>query len=242
MFVSSKAFVLKKTQFDEKGVVLKLFTEKYGTQSFVMRNAFSAANRRLLPLFSPLSLVEIQFDDRKLNQMMYIKEVICYFHYRNIPYDIAKSSLLFFYCELLYRLLYESAADQKLYDFVERELMALDDAEQVRPDSHLRFMMQLSRILGFAPIDNYNEKECYFSIQHSSFINYRIDEEDTLPAETSLILHRLMNGDLEKPASKSTRNQLLNSLIRFFMLHNEQIRKMESVKVLAEISEGLSGL
>lgn len=242
MFVSTKALVLKKTPYDEKGVVLKLFTEQYGTQSFVMKNAYSSYNRRLLPLFSPLSLVEVQFDDRKLNQMMYIKEVSCYFHYQNIPYDIAKSSLLFFYCELLYRLLYDSNADAKLYTFIEQMLMTMDEEASVRSDSHLTFMLQLSQILGFAPINNYDEKQRYFSIQHSSFIDYRIDEEDTLSAESSRYLHQLMNEKQSEPIPRPTRNNLLQSMIQYFMQHNEQIKKIESVKILAELSESLSAI
>ena len=112
----------------------------------MVKNAFSNKNRHLLPLLSPLSMVELQFDDRKLNQLMYLKELTCYRQYQNIPYDIIKSSLMMFYGELLYRLLYEYGEDSQLYAFIEQRMCQLDETEHVRPDTHIDFMIQMSRI------------------------------------------------------------------------------------------------
>ena len=45
MFVSSKALVLHKTKYGDSGIVVKFFTEKYGTQTFIIKSAFSPKNR-----------------------------------------------------------------------------------------------------------------------------------------------------------------------------------------------------
>lgn len=235
MFVSSKALVLHKTKYGDSGIVVKFFTEKYGTQTFIIKSAFSPKNRHLQPLLSPLSMLELQFDDRKLNQLMYLKEVTCYQQYANIPFDMVKSSLLMFYSELLYRLLYDYGEDRQLYAFVEQYLLQLDEAEQVRSDAHISFMLQMSQLLGFAPVANYDASHQFFSILQSSFVHHWVDEEQTLSPEASRTLYAMMCDNQPVPAPKSVRNELLQGMIRYYRRHNEHIGKIESVAVLAEV-------
>lgn len=235
MFVATRALVLHKTKYEDNGLVLKMFTEKFGTQTFIIKNAFSAKNKRLLSLFSPLSMLEVHFDDRKLNQMMYLREVLCYHQYQTIPFDMVKSSLLMFDCELLYRLLMEAGNDEHLFAFLDNYLKQLDAMESVRPDNHIDFMLKMSRVLGFEPAYNYDSAHPYFSIEHSSFVMNRIDEELVLSRESSEILFKMMNDDLPVPAAKTIRNELLSGMIRYYKRHNEQIRKIESVAILAEV-------
>lgn len=226
---------MHKTKYADSGIVVKFFTEKYGTQTFIVKNAFSNKNRHLLPLLAPLSMVELQFDDRKLNQLMYLKELNCYRQYQNIPYDIIKSSLLMFYSELLYRLLYEYGEDSQLYSFIERRMMDLDEVEKVRPDTHIDFMLQMSRILGFAPVSNFDNSHQIFSIPQSSFVHNWVDEEQNLSPAASKALFAMMNDPLPQPAPKTIRNELLQGMLRYYKHHNEHIGKIESVSILADI-------
>lgn len=235
MFVTSKAIVLHKTKYADSGIVVKLFTECFGTQTFIIKNAFSAKNKHLLPLFAPLSLVELQFDERKINQLMYLREVSCYFQYAHIPFDIVKSSLLMFYSELLYRLLYESGEDQQLYSFIEKRMMQLDKADTVRPDTHIDFMLQMSRILGFAPVPNFDNDHQIFSIPQSSFVHNWVDEEQNFSPAASKVLFNMINDAMPQPAPKPIRNELLHGMLRYFKHHNEHIGKIESVSILADI-------
>lgn len=226
---------MHKTKYADSGIVVKFFTERYGTQTFIVKNAFSNKNRHLLPLLAPLSMVELQFDDRKLNQLMYLKELNCYRQYQNIPYDIIKSSLLMFYSELLYRLLYEYGEDSQLYSFIERRMMDLDEVEKVRPDTHIDFMLQMSRILGFAPVTNFDNSHQIFSIPQSSFVHNWVDEEQNLSPAASKALFAMMNDPLPQPAPKTIRNELLQGMLRYYKHHNEHIGKIESVSILADI-------
>ena len=235
MFVATRALVLHKTKYADNGMVVKLFTRKFGTQTFIVKNAYSPKNKRLLPLFSPLSMLEIQFDDRKINQLMYFKEVTCYYQYQDLPYNMIKSSLLLFYTELLYRLLYDAGIDEQLYVFLENYLQDLDHSDGVRSDAHISFMLRMSHILGFAPNDNWDAQHPYFSIEQSSFVINRYDEETVLSQEASEVLSQMMSGTLPSPAVKPIRKELLSGMICYFQRHNEQIRKIESVAILTEM-------
>lgn len=236
MFVSTKALVLHATKYSDTSLIVKLYTEKFGTQSFIVKNAFSPRSRQKVSFFAPLTLLELQFDDHKLNQLMFIKEVRCYRHYRVIPFDMVRSSLLMFYAELLYKLLFEAGEDSRLFAFLEQELCNLDEISQVRPDCHIFFMLQLADLMGFAPIDNYDEKHCYFSLEQSSFQTQLTLDSSCLSAELSAVLGSMMRGERNGPAHKKQRNELLNALIDYFKLHNDQLRHLDSLDILRQIS------
>lgn len=188
-----------------------------------------------MALFSPLSMLELQFDDRKLNQLMYLKEVTCYHQYNVIPFDMVRSGVLMFYCELMYKLLYDAGADGRLYAFLEEELYALDMDEVLRPDCHLWFMLRLATILGFAPSNNYSEKSCFFCPDQSSFQSVFMKDENAFSGEASVVLSKMLNSEELPVPSKTIRNELLQGLINYFKIHNNQIREIESVRILAEM-------
>ena len=140
-----------------------------------------------------------------------------------------------FYGELLYRLLYEYGEDGQLYGFVEERMRQLDEMEQVRSDTHIDFMLQLSRILGFAPVSNFDNDHQIFSIPQSSFVHNWVDEEQNFSPMASKVLFNMINDAMPQPAPKAIRNELLQGMLRYFKHHNEHIGKIESVSILADI-------
>ena len=111
----------------------------------------------------------------------------------------------------------------------------LDAAEKVRPDTHIDFMLQMSQILGFYPVANYDSTHTIFSILHSSFVSHWVDEEQSLSAEASRLLFAMMGESLPPVAPKAVRNELLQGMLRYYKRNNEHIGKIESVSILADI-------
>lgn len=235
MFVASKAILLHKTKYGDSGLILKMYTEKFGTQTFIVKGVASPKSRGKLALFSPLAMLELQFDDRKLNQLMYLKEVTCYHQYKVIPFDMVRSGVLMFYCELIYKLLYDAGADGRLYSFLEKELCDLDTDVELRPDCNLWFMLRLAEVLGFAPANNYSEKCCFFCPEQSSFQTIFMKDEDAFSEEASAVLSKMLTEEEVPVPSKKTRNELLQGLISYFKIHNTHIREIESVRILGEM-------
>lgn len=232
MLITTPGIVLHSTKYAETSLIVKIFTEAQGVQSFIVKGAFGKKSRVRASFFSPLSIVNITYDDHYENSLKYIKDIS---RKSEMPlFDPAKSAILVFYNELLYKLLFDAGPDQILFHFLETEIEKVSDENERLADLPIRFLIQLSIILGFFPENNYSEKDCYFSLEACRFQNFYIDDKCYVPLEESRYLHLLMAGDVCH-ADREVRNNLLSALIEYYKIHNEQIRDIESAAILSTV-------
>ena len=237
MIVQSKGIVLHKTRFSEDSVIVKIYTEQCGTVSFIVKNAFSGKSKKKQAYFSPLALLELNFHYKEDNSLHYIKDLSCPRPYLSIPYDMVKNSLLIFYNELLYKLLREAGEDRRLFACIERELLSLEECETPRPDAHILFLLSLAKVIGLCPIDNYTDERCLFSCEDFCFV-LPIGRLGEMEKSAGRYLHDLLAASRPESVAcppKSVRDELLQCLLHYFELHNEQVHDIHSVEILAQI-------
>ncbi|MCQ2284393.1 MAG: DNA repair protein RecO [Bacteroidales bacterium] len=232
MNITTSGIVLHSTKYADTSLIVKIYTEMHGTQSFIIKGAFSKKSRIRASLFSPLALVSVTYDDHFENTLKFIKDISRKSD-ANL-FDPAKSAILLFYNEVIYKLLFDAGPDPILFHFLETEIERIEWQDTNLIDLPIRFLIQLSIILGFFPENNYSEKECYFSIEACRFQQFYIDENNEMDKEESLYFSKLLNGE-EVMAPRSTRNKLLHMLIEYYKRHNEQIREIESAEILSTV-------
>ena len=239
MYISTRAILLHKTKYGDNSLIIKLFTEKSGTQSFIIKNAFSKKSKLSYTLFSPLALLEITYNQRKSGEIQFLKEIQITHHFTLIPFDIVRNTILLFYNEILYKLLFQYGEDSNLYQFLEKSILEIDMQEITLSDIHIKFLVSLSGLVGFAPRLNYTDNDCYFSIQDACFSNIYFHNGSFLSREASLYLFQILSHleTLQSVpiAAKNIRTELLNGLVKYFEIHNEGIKKVESLEILAQI-------
>lgn len=235
MHISTQGIVLHKVKYSESSIIVKIFTRSHGVQSFMLKGAFSKKNKMQLALIENLSIIDITFEDKNSN-IKYWKEISSHYAYQYIPFDMVRMTLSIFYNELIYKLLSDYKTDEALYDFIKKSLLELDSEKVRLTDIHLRFMIQLSKLLGFFPAQNHTEKNCFFSIEEATFVPDYYESPYYLSKPASQYLFELMQDqDSDQFPSKTVRNELLYGLISYFQIHNEQINHIDSVPILTEI-------
>ena len=238
MYISTKAILLHKTKYGDNSLIVKLFTEKTGTQSFIIKNAFSKKSKFHYTLFSSLALLEITYNQRKSGEIQFLKDIRIAHHFTQIPFDIVRNTILLFYNEILYKLLFQYGEDAVLYQFMEGSILEIDKQDVILSDIHIKFLVSLSCLVGFAPQPNHTNRNAYFSIQNACFLD-AFHLGDSLSQEASLylfqILSHLENPQTVAPAPKTIRTELLYGLVKYFEIHNEGIKKIESLEILSQI-------
>lgn len=238
MFINTKGIVLHKTKYGDHSMIVKIYTEKVGTLSFIVKGAYSKKSKINQSLFGLLSILELNFDNHRPTQLHYIKDASIAYHYTTIPFDAARSSILFFYNELLYKLLFNAGEDPSLFHFIEQSLRELDEPECRTADVHIQFMIRLAQILGFLPENNYSERTPFFSIEESCFTDFYIDNASLTQAESQYFaqaIQAVQEGKELPLAEKTTRINLLRGLINYFEKHDESFSNMQSMNVLCDV-------
>jgi len=236
MIVSTQGIVLQSIKYSDNSLIVKIFTKKHGVISFIVKNAFSKKSKQPSSYFSPLTILDIIYNETSTEKLTFLKEVTIAHPFHAIHHDIRKNSILLFYQELLMKLLYHAnAPDESLFDFIKEHLLKLEVTQNPAPDFHIVFLVQLIQQLGYTPEINFSLQTPHFSIEDSNFGSYFIETPLFLSKEASYYLFTILKKQNHTIPDKKTRMELLNGMILYLMKNNKQIKGIESVAILSEV-------
>ena len=143
MLITTPAIVLNFQRRGDQSCVVHAYTRTHGRVNYMVYGAGS--KKKSAGIYSPLSIVELTADLRPDRPLPSIKEARLI--YVPTTMDMRRQSIALFIAEVLYRILQHPMQDEKLYDFVERTVHELAEAEDVE-NVHLRFLAGFATALG----------------------------------------------------------------------------------------------
>jgi DNA repair protein RecO (recombination protein O) len=232
----TRGVVLNHVKYAETSVIVHVYTEMFGRQSYMMNNVRSAKNKGKSIFLQPLALLELQVYHSPKKQVQLIKDFKIAKAFSSIPFDQTKRSVAFFVTEVLNRSLLEEEANPELFDFIFDAVQQLDEPIDNAHLFHLSFTAQLTRFLGFYP--HFSIEEPYaFDLRNGETvsappIHNHLIGNDLLPFWIALFEEN--NTALAKLAS-ATRNQLADYLLEYYALHLEGFGHIRSFDILKDL-------
>mgnify|MGYP000877092449 FL=1 len=239
MLQNSRGFVFHVARYSESSAIVKVFTEEWGMESYVIKSLYSR-NARIKPaLFGHLSLLTLVVDRKPGRSLNYIRDAVIPKTFYNITDSMLRSSILLFMNEVLYKSVKEEEANSTLFDFIEHSLDSLNSSEVEVNGFPLLFLIRLSEILGFGPVLSLAGNEEHFDMLTGQSV-VRDPGHSYSVSGTSLLLLRNLSlidyADLHTCiASRNVRLDLLNRLADFLSIHIPEMSRLKSIKVLHEI-------
>ena len=151
MLHKTRGLVLSYIRYRETSVIVRIYTEAYGLQSYIENGVRSSRGRNKIALFQPLTLLDLVVYHKEQGGIQRISEVRVSPPYRSIPFELSKATMALFVAEVLGRVLREEESNPALFDFLRESLLWLDAAGEHFENFHLWFLWQLSFYLGFQP-------------------------------------------------------------------------------------------
>jgi DNA repair protein RecO (recombination protein O) len=239
MLHKTRGIVFKTTDYGESSVIVQVFTEKFGLQSYIINGAKKPKAKIGRNMLQPLHLLDMVVYHKNTGNVQRIKELKNTPILQSIPYDVIKSSLAMFLNEVLYKALKQQTADESSFGFIFSAIEWLDHQTEGLPNFHLLFLIQLTRYLGFYP-DRYLAGEAdYFDLKNGVFSRYKPDHALYLSPPhtqnfTALLQCSFENMQLLK-LSNDERRYLLAKLLEYYALHLEGFGNVRSHEVLEEV-------
>lgn len=236
----TRAIVLKAVKYGDNSLIVKLLTEQDGLRSFMIKGAFNKTAKIRAALFQPLTLLDIISANNR-GELGYLKEAGIEYAYKSIPYEINKNAIVLFVCELLSKAIQDSETDIELFNFIHDALTQLDNEETNYADFPLKFTIELSRHLGFAPnIDNY--KPGYiFDLEEGCFRHDGANSVYVIDYQASEDFYRLCKTNIFDNDNLNFRNaerrQLLDAVIAYYKLHVSGFNEIKSNEILKTVLE-----
>ena len=219
MLHKTRGIVFRFTKYGDSSIIVTIFTELFGLQTYIVNGVRSKAARGKIALYQPLTLLDLIVYYKENASIKRIKEVRCIHQYQTLQTDIRKSSIGMFLNEMLNKTVKEESHATELFEFVFSSLIFLDEQKEDYENFHLMFLIKLSRFLGFGA--------------------HHIDEVTSgrLADREEELLKKLIESNYYEQVAitNSQRRAILEILIRFYTTHIESIGEIRSLQVLKEV-------
>jgi DNA repair protein RecO (recombination protein O) len=241
MLYKTKALVLNHLKYGDASLVSTIYTEQLGRKTFLVQGVYGRKSKFHPTFFQPFTLLDLEMYMNPKRELQRIKEVNLDIPFHTIPFDPVKSTIALFLSEILYKVLKEEEANHSLFHYLYHAIQILDTKETGIANFHLVFMLNLTKYLGFYPVDNYSETEIMFDPFNGKFFSYLESQKSDSDKVLSEWMHKLLNAsfdELEKlTMNHQIRYSLLRMLIDFYNLHLGGLGNIKSLSVLKNVFE-----
>ncbi len=236
MLHKTRGIVFRTTKYSETSVITKVYTEKFGIQTYMVSGVRSSASKSKAAIFSHGNLLDMVVYHRETGNMFRTRENNLAFIYEQTPYNIVRSSLMIFYIEILNKTLKEHESNEPLFNCIYNILIELDKTESLLSNHHIWFLLQLAKHFGFYPS---GAKGKFFNLREGTFDEemprhtYFIDEN--LSAKFYKILYPTLQKYADIQLNSLERRVLLHHLLTFYRLQLHDFGEIKSLSVLEEL-------
>jgi DNA repair protein RecO (recombination protein O) len=239
MLSKTRGIVLNYFKYSENSIIVKIYTEDFGLQSFIIRSARNKKSHIKKGIFQPLTLLDLVINQNKRSGLHSIQEITNYNQLNELSLDIRKSSLAIFIAEILNKSIHEEEQNKLLFDFLYSEIQLLDKKEGRISDFHLYFLLDLTKFLGFYPQNNFVESCGIFNLYNGKFQEPIPEHKYFIEPELSKYLHKIItisNSARDQLLIPSDiRKELINKLLDYYRIHLNGFSIVRSHTVLEEI-------
>lgn len=215
MKTASELIVLHTTKFGESSLVIHTLSREYGRRSFLVKNV---GRKAAMSLFLPMNIIEADIIESPRAKLYTARNLSSAHPLVDIRNSIGKNSITLFLSEVLYRVIKDGAMEPGLFEWCEKSMFLLDAIETDYSNFHIRFLLELSVVLGFSPD---REGLAPFAAGHMDILERFL----VSPFGESMTI----------PLSGAVRNELAESILRYIEYHSESSVNVKSLKVLREL-------
>jgi DNA repair protein RecO (recombination protein O) len=239
----TKGIVLRTVKYGETSVVVTIFTELFGLQSYLVNGVRASTKKGAgkANLFQPTAILDMVVYHSELKQLQRIKEFKWSHIYQYILSDVKKNAVALFMVELLTKSLKQPESNSDLFHFVEDAFIHLDVSDNaVAANFPLFFALHLAVFFGFRIYDQYSDQNQYLDLQEGNFTKHKPTHphflEDKYAAVTSQLLKVMQPEELaDIKLNHDFRRNLLHAYETYYAFHIQDFGRLKTLPVLREI-------
>ncbi len=236
-----RGIVLQQHKYSDTSLIVKVFTEKHGLQSYMIKGAFGRRSKLRPAFFQPLTFIEFVADIKSNRDLHFMSEISIETPFHSIPFDMQKNAMILFISELLSKSILEHEANTNLFNFLHQSIQWLDLNLTNFANFHLYFCFELTRHLGFYPRLDRNENQSIFDLSEGLFKSTAPAHGYYIEPPISLNIRNICLSKLEDlheiELTNIMRREIIQDIITYYKLHIPGFTGLKSVDVLKSVFE-----
>lgn len=239
MLEKTRGIVLHTIKYSDSGIVVQFYTRKFGRISTLIRGIRNKKSGKHSIMFQPMFIIDMEIYFKPSREMQLLKEFSLARPFYDIHSNIRKSSVALFLGEVLSSVLREESPQEELFDYIEHSMILFDEAKDNYANSHIAFLTGLAGRLGFEPVTRNDPSETFFDMRNGRFLASPPMHGEYANETVSRILAGFLEAS-EGMAGKivltgKQRNDVLDTILKFYSLHLPSLKKINSLEVLKEV-------
>lgn len=239
----TKGIVLRTVKYGETSLVVTLYTELFGLQTYLVNGVRSHSKKGpgKANLFQPAAILDLVAYHNELKNLQRLREFKWSFLYQHLFFDVIKNAVALFMIELLQKSLKQPEPNPDLFYFIEDAFVHLDGAgDTVVANYPLFFALQLAGFLGFRIQDDPEQEGFFLDLREGVFVSDHPLHPDVLEPPhsgyTAQLLKVRMPSELgELLLNQETRRLLLQAYQTFYSWHVPDFGVMKTLPVLQTV-------
>ncbi len=235
---NSRAFVIRSIKNGETSLITSCYLEDIGFKTFIVKGVYGSKKSKFSKAhFFPLNIINLNYSYTEGRNLGFIKEVKSERLYNSLHSDIQKTSIIIFLSEILNSVFKEETLVNKdLFDFILNTLSWYDHEESCN-NFHIKFLLELSKFIGFYPNIN-NVKDSFFDLELGSTTETKPIGVNISGSDLKLFKEFVGTKfeDLKLMSlNNESRVRILNYIIDYYSLHLQMFKTPKSINVFNEI-------
>jgi DNA repair protein RecO (recombination protein O) len=239
MLEKTSGIVLHQMKYSDSGIVTQIYTREYGRQSFMIKGIRNKKAGRHNINFQPLSILDLVIYYKESRGMQTIKEFSVAYAPVDLYNDIKKSCTAIFLGEVLYSVLKEESPHKEMFDYIKDSIVYFDNCKERYSNFHIAFLSGLCSYLGFEPGRRKNDDNIFFDMMNGTFIPVPPAHPNYAVRDISGILAEFFSSSWDNMdkiiLSGSKRNEVLDTLLKYYSVHLPGLKKINSLEILKEV-------
>ena len=239
----TKGIVLRTVKYGETSLIVTLYTELFGVQSYLVNGVRTSSKRGpgKAVYFQPAAILDLLVYHNELKNLQRIREFSWAILYSTIFSDIFTNAVALYMVELLQKTIKQPEPNPELFYFIEDSFLHLDAAEgRVLANFPLFFILHLAGFFGFRIQDIYSEKNPILDLREGRFVSEVPPHpqvlEGPLSFHTAQLLRVQRPEELQELAlNQETRRALLQAFQTFYALQIPEFGEMRTFAVLQTV-------
>jgi DNA repair protein RecO (recombination protein O) len=239
MIEKTRGIILHQIKYTDSGIVVQIYTQKFGRQSFLIKGMRNRKTGKHNILFQPLFILDMELYYKASREIQILKEFSVSFTPYDIYSNIKKSCVAIFLGEILTSVLREESPHNELFDYIQESIIYFEKCKEGFANFHIAFLAGLSSFLGFEPGPRSKKEDLFFDMVNGIFVpvppvhgNYAKEEITNILADFFVASYDSIS---EISLTGKMRNDILETLVRFYSLHLPGLKKIKSLEVLKEV-------
>ncbi len=218
MLYKTRGIALNYVKYRDTSIIARIYTERFGKQSYIVNNIRSARSKKSIGYFQPLTLLDlIVYHDNK-KEIHRLSEFKFSEPFSSIPYDIRKGAIALFITEVLNKVTTGEEDNESQFEFLYNAITLLDQKKEHFEDFHNYLLLHLSYYLGFGI---------------SSMDDLTHDGDVSLQKYIEDVRNNFVSGEIL--SNGKTRSKALEILIHYYSTHIDGFGKIKSLAVMQQI-------